>query len=67
MSPSLRGSVDVWAALGRHSPRLIINNVPPRLRDGGTRVRGDAQGGCVEVPPNFRDFWEMGDRGMSHI
>jgi hypothetical protein len=29
-------------------------------------VRGDAQGGRVEVPPNFRDFWEMGDGGC-HI
>jgi hypothetical protein len=38
-------------------------NVPPRLRDRGTRVQGDAQGGHVEVPPNFRDFREMGDGG----
>jgi hypothetical protein len=45
----------------------VYVNVPPRLRDGGTWVRGDAQGGRVEVPPNFRDFWEMGDWGMSHI
>jgi hypothetical protein len=46
---------------------VMEHNVPPRLRDGGTRVRGDVQGGRVEVPPNFRDFWEMGDGGTSHI
>jgi hypothetical protein len=27
MSPSLRGSVDVWITSGRHSSRLIINNI----------------------------------------
>jgi hypothetical protein len=42
-------------------------NVPPRLQDRGTRVRGDAQGGRVEAPPNFKDFMEMGDKGTSHI
>jgi hypothetical protein len=43
------------------------NNVQQSLWDGGTWVRGDAHGGCVEVPPNFRDFREMGDLGTSHI
>jgi hypothetical protein len=46
---------------------IPANNVPPRIRDGGTRVWADAQGGRVEVPPNFRDFWEMGDGGTSNI
>jgi hypothetical protein len=36
----------------------------PGRGDAGT---GDAKGGRVGVPPNFRDFWEMGDGGTSHI
>jgi hypothetical protein len=35
---------------------LPLGNVPPRLRDGETRVRGDAQGGRVGVPSNFREI-----------
>jgi hypothetical protein len=31
----------------------VICNVPPRRGDGGTRVRGDAQGGRDASTPKF--------------
>ena len=42
---------------GLRSPQLwgprVISNVPPRFRDDGTRVRGDALSGRVETTPKF--------------
>jgi hypothetical protein len=44
-----------------HLKKKKKNNVPPRLRDG------DAKGRRVGVPPNFRNFWEMGDGDVTYI
>jgi hypothetical protein len=58
--------------VGRICMASYFSNVPPRLQDGGARVGRRIEGGemhrggCVEEPPNFGDFREMGPR-MSHI
>jgi hypothetical protein len=41
----------------------IINNVPPSFWDMGAHERGNAHGGHVGAPPNFREI--QGDRGTS--
>lgn len=34
----------------------MTTNIPRSFRDEGARERGNAQGGCVEATPNFREI-----------
>jgi hypothetical protein len=48
----------------------LPSNVPPRLRDGGMQVRGDAQGGNVWKYPHILGIlgkWGTGGRRIYNI
>jgi hypothetical protein len=59
----------LWDDFVQEETRLTSEtNVPPRLRDGGARERGDAQGGRVGAPPNFGEIHGgRGDVGVPSI
>jgi hypothetical protein len=50
-----------------HSTAGIFQRSTKTLGMGGRGYGETHKGDVWKYPPNFRDFWEMGDEGTSHI